>query len=80
MNGQVKLIWENNSGEMVETELEPSKGYNTLVGQKYRLVSHGLRYFRMFYARAGVTWRLEDDYSRPDETPEQSGQRSAVKS
>lgn len=72
MNGQAKLIWENNSGEMVETELEPSKGYNTLVGQKHRLMGvTDCDILECSTPERGVTWRLEDDYSRPDETPEQ---------
>ena len=57
--------------------VEPFKGYNTLVGQKHRL-GRGvwLRYFlECSTPEQGVTWRLEDDYSRPDGR-QNSGQRA----
>lgn len=72
MNGRAKLIWEDSSGELVETELEPGKGYSTLIGQKHRL--GGITDTDILEAstpESGTTWRLEDDYARPDETPEQ---------
>ncbi len=72
MNGRALLIWENENGELVETELEMGKGYTTKVGQKHRL--KGLTDTDIFEASTpekGTTWRLEDDYARPDETPEQ---------
>ena len=72
MNGRAAVIWENNGGEMIETELEPGKGYSTKVGQKHRL--KGLTdtdIVEVSTPEAGTTWRLEDDYSRPHETPEQ---------
>lgn len=71
-HGRAAVIWENNKGELVETELEPSKGYSTKVGQKHRL--KGLTdcdIIEVSTPEAGTTWRLEDDYARPHETPEQ---------
>lgn len=70
--GQGKLVWENEKGEMMETELEMEKGFSTLVGQKHRLC--GITDCDIVEAstpEAGTTWRLEDDYKRPDETPDQ---------
>lgn len=72
ISGRGALIWENNKGEMVETELKSGVGYRTSVGQKHRL--KGITDCDIIEAstpEAGTTWRLQDDYSRPHETPEQ---------
>jgi len=72
VNGQAAVIWENNQGELVTTELEPGVGYTTQIGQKHRLM--GVTDCDVVEASTpeqGTTWRLEDDYARPDETPEQ---------
>ena len=37
MNGRAAVIWENNTGELIETELQPGVGYSTKIGQKHRL-------------------------------------------
>ena len=72
MNGRAAVIWENNKGELIETELQPGQGYSTKIGQKHRL--KGITDCDIIEAstpEAGTTWRLDDDYARPDETPEQ---------
>ena len=72
MNGRAAVIWENDLGELVETELQPGMGYSISVGQKHRL--KGITDCDIIEAstpEAGTTWRLDDDYARPDETPEQ---------
>jgi len=72
MNGRAAVIWEDTTGGLVETELQPGQGYSTQVGQKHRL--KGLTdtdILEVSTPEAGTTWRLEDDYARPDETPEQ---------
>lgn len=72
MNGQANVIWENNKGELIETELQPGQGYSTKVGQKHRLKGvTDCDIVEVSTPEAGTTWRLEDDYARPDETPEQ---------
>jgi mannose-6-phosphate isomerase len=72
MSGRAAVIWENSNGELVETELEPGKGYSTKVGQKHRLKGiTDTDIVEVSTPEAGTTWRLEDDYARPDETPEQ---------
>ncbi len=71
MSGQAKIIWENAQGEMIETLLEPGKGYSTSVGQKHRL--EGITdcdIIEVSTPEIGTTLRLEDDYSRPNETEE----------
>jgi mannose-6-phosphate isomerase len=72
ISGRAALNWENDKGEMVTTELEKGYGYRTSVGQKHRI--SGLTDCDVIEAstpEAGTTWRLDDKYSRPDETPEQ---------
>lgn len=72
VSGSAAVIWENNKAELVETKLEKGVGYSTRVGQKHRL--KGLTDCDIIEASTpekGTTWRLEDDYSRPNETPEQ---------
>jgi len=72
MSGRGAVIWENNKGELIETELQPGVGYHTRVGQKHRL--KGITDCDIIEAstpEAGTTWRLEDDFARPHETPEQ---------
>lgn len=72
MNGQAKVIWENNRGELIETVLETGKGYSTQVGQKHRLMGvTDCDILEVSTPELGTTWRLDDDYARPDETPEQ---------
>lgn len=71
MNGRGKVVWENAQGEMIETELEPGKGYTTEVGQKHRLVGiTDCDIIEVSTPEMGTTYRLEDDYARPDETEE----------
>jgi mannose-6-phosphate isomerase-like protein (cupin superfamily) len=72
MSGKAKVVWENASGELTETMLEPGKGYTTQLGQKHRLVGvTDCDVIEVSTPELGTTWRLEDDFSRPDETPEQ---------
>ncbi|TXG76567.1 cupin [Patescibacteria group bacterium] len=76
--GKAAVIWENAAGELVETELQPGVGYSTKVGQKHRL--KGLTdcdILEVSTPEKGTTWRLEDDYARPDETPEQRAKERA---
>jgi mannose-6-phosphate isomerase-like protein (cupin superfamily) len=75
ISGRAAVIWENQQGELVETELQPGTGYSTKVGQRHRL--KGLTdcdILEVSTPELGTTWRLEDDYARPHETPEQRQQ------
>src|SRR5690349_19396951 len=70
--GQAKVVWEDSTGNLVETELQPGQGYSTALGQKHRLVgSTDCDIIEVSTPEQGTTWRLEDDYARPNETPEQ---------
>ncbi|HEY5152847.1 MAG TPA: hypothetical protein VII55_02635 [Candidatus Saccharimonadales bacterium] len=70
--GRAAVMWENDKGELIQTELQPGQGYSTKVGQRHRLV--GLTdcdVVEVSTPELGTTWRLEDDYARPHETPAQ---------
>lgn len=71
-SGEAVVIWENNKGELVETKLESGVGYSTKVGQKHRLKGiTDCDILEVSTPELGTTWRLDDDYARPHETPEQ---------
>ncbi|MBP9814846.1 MAG: cupin [Candidatus Levybacteria bacterium] len=71
-SGRAKVLWENNKGEIIETELEQNVGFTTLLGQRHRLCGiTDCDILEFSTPEMGTTWRLEDDYARPDETPEQ---------
>ena len=72
INGRAKIVWDNDKGELVETEMQSGVGYTSLVGQRHRLV--GITDCDIIEASTpedGTTWRLEDDYNRPNQTPEE---------
>jgi mannose-6-phosphate isomerase len=72
IKGQGSVIWEDAAGQITETELQPGVGYTTQLGQKHRL--KGLTdcdIIEVSTPEAGTTWRLEDDYARKDQTPEE---------
>lgn len=72
ISGRAAVIWENSVGEMIETELEVGKGYTIEIGQKHRLKGiTDCDIIEVSTPETGTTWRLEDDYERPNETPEQ---------
>lgn len=72
INGRGKVIWENDKGELIETELENGKGYGCALGQRHRLAGiTDCDIVEVSTPEIGTTFRLEDDYKRPDETEEQ---------
>src|ERR1035437_9361904 len=72
LNGKAKVIWDNAQGELIETELEAGKGYSCSLGQRHRLVGiTDCDILEVSTPELGTTVRLEDDYQRLDETPEQ---------
>jgi mannose-6-phosphate isomerase len=69
LNGQGKIIWDNVNRELVETEMESGKGYTCELGQRHRLVGvTDCDILEVSTPEIGTTYRLEDDYNRPDET------------
>lgn len=72
IKGRAVVIWENEHGELVETELQPGVGYSTKIGQKHRLKGvTDCDIIEVSTPEAGTTWRLEDDYARQHQTPEE---------
>lgn len=78
MSGRGKVIWEaEEGGELVETELEVGRGYSCEVGQKHRLAGiTNCDIIEVSTPEIGTTFRLEDDYKRTDETPEEREKRN----
>lgn len=71
MSGKAKIVWEDGSGHLVETELQPGMGYTCQIGQKHRLAGiTDCDIVEVSTPEIGNTYRLEDDYSRPTETEE----------
>mgnify|MGYP001605046024 FL=1 len=69
MSGRAKLIWDDPAGNLIETELQPGIGYSCEVGQRHRLAGiTDCEIIEVSTPEKGTTYRLEDDYKRPDET------------
>lgn len=69
VGGRAKVVWDDGTGTLVETELEPGLGYSCSVGQRHRLVGiTDCDVLEVSTPEIGTTQRLEDDYARPDET------------
>lgn len=74
LSGPCKVILENSGRELVTIDLEPGMTYTCALGQRHRLAAgeEGPAVFlEVSTDEAGNTFRLEDDYARPDETPKQ---------
>jgi mannose-6-phosphate isomerase len=69
IEGRAKVVWDDGSGELVETELQRGLGYSCQIGQRHRLVGiTDCDIIEVSTPEIGTTHRLEDDYARPDET------------
>lgn len=71
IEGEAVLIIDDDKGEMVEIPMEKFKGYKILVGQRHRtraILDSVI--VEVSTPEAGTTYRLEDDYKRPDQTEE----------
>src|SRR4030066_177301 len=71
IKGRGKVVWDNNLGELIETELKYEEGYTCCVGQRHRLVGiTDCDIVEVSTPEIGTTYRLEDDFRRPNETEE----------
>ena len=71
VSGRAKLIIDNEHGELTEIEMEPMKGYKMNVGQRHRVQAiTDCDIYEVSTPETGTTYRLEDDYKRPDQTEE----------
>lgn len=74
-SGKAKVLWDNDEGELIETELSQDHGFTSMVGQRHRLIGiTDCDIFEVSSPEVGITYRLEDDYKRPDETEEMRDQ------
>lgn len=72
LDGECDLILENQKGELDTIHMEKGVSYTTMVGQRHRHQAvTDCNVMEASTPEMGTTWRLEDDYKRPDETPEQ---------
>lgn len=70
MTGRAKIIWDNPRGDLIETEMQPGQGYSCSIGQRHRIMAvTDCDVIEVSTPEIGTTYRLEDDYNRPDETP-----------
>ncbi len=71
IKGEAKIIWDNEKGELIETVMEKEKGYACKLNQRHRLAGiTDCDIIEVSTPERGTTFRLEDDYKRPDETPD----------
>ena len=72
LSGDCNMIMENSARELVTFPLEYDKGYTTSVGQRHRQQgTSDCEVFEVSTPERGKTWRIQDDYERPDETDAQ---------
>ncbi|MCL5009200.1 MAG: cupin [Patescibacteria group bacterium] len=64
------VIWlEDDAGEIRKIPMEPKKGYLVKPPQKHRVEAlEDSDIFEVSSPEKGTTYRLEDDFTRPDET------------
>jgi mannose-6-phosphate isomerase len=73
IEGKGILVLEGPDGELHDVVMEPNVGYSVAIGQRHRLCAAPDQDAVIFEASTpeiGTTYRLADDYRRPDETEE----------
>lgn len=69
MQGRVVLLLEHDDGSLREVPMEPGKGYTIYPFQRHRLIAlEDSDIVEVSTPETGMTYRLDDDYQRPDET------------
>lgn len=69
IHGECDLILENSKGKMQTIHMKKGVGYTTQIGQRHRHSAvTNCDIIEASTGEIGTTWRLEDDYKRPDET------------
>lgn len=72
INGEAKLTWGNEKGKLYEEKMKNGRGYFIPRGLIHRCEAiTGCDIFESSTKEEGTTVRLEDDYSRKDETEEE---------
>ena len=71
LKGKVVMILGDEGGNLFEQDMEEGVGYTTKTNQKHRLKAlEDSDILEVSTPEIGTTFRLEDDYSRGDETEE----------
>jgi hypothetical protein len=71
--GQGTLLLEGSDGQIRAIPMEKNVGYHIAVGQRHRTCAgpdEDALVFESSTPELGITWRLEDDYGRSNETEE----------
>lgn len=69
ISGQCNLIVDDMAGNLQTIPMEKGQGYTIMVGQRHRLGAvEECEILEVSTPELGTTYRLEDDYQRPDET------------
>ena len=78
LKGNVSILIELPDGSMKEIPLSSDTGYTIGLHQKHRLIGGkgGGEVIEVSTPEIGTTYRLEDDYNRPDETEELRAERN----
>jgi mannose-6-phosphate isomerase-like protein (cupin superfamily) len=72
INGRARVMWDDSEGNLNEHELERDIGYTCRPGRRHRLIGiTDCDIVEVSTPEIGTTWRLEDDFNRPHETPAQ---------
>ncbi len=69
--GRGILVLEGADGLLHDIEMQPGVGYHVAIGQRHRLCAaddQDVTVFESSTPELGITFRLEDDYARRDET------------
>lgn len=65
ISGKAKIIWDNNKGDLEGVEMMPNVGYSVDAKQRHRVYAiTNCEFVEVSMPEVGVTYRLEDDYSR----------------
>lgn len=71
VSGEAMLIIDNDKGELEEINMIPFEGYKLRPGQRHRIRAiKNSEIYEVSTPEIGITYRLEDDYKRPDQTDE----------
>jgi mannose-6-phosphate isomerase len=71
VSGRALLILGDDRASLCEIEMEPGKGYTIHPHQLHRLIAiDDAEIVEVSTPEIGTTFRVEDDYARPDETEE----------
>ena len=65
VKGRAKIIWDNNQGNLEETEMESGKSYSLDYKQRHRICGiTDCDIIEVSTPEVGTTYRIDDDYAR----------------